>query len=689
MKNNKFKSGGFYRKSDTEFLAINVTDGRYCANGVLTDLKVEQGDCNDKLNNYIVNVEAEWTNCDKNIDIENNSGIELSYYLSESSEVPDCNQEGWQTETRYIKGLGTYYMYSKDLFCNIGIGKEVIVDKIDKINPEISFNKENKGSHFAITINVNDEGGSGLSENNTYQYCLSTSNNQVGGCTWTDYKNGTALNLNAIEIPQRYLFVKKVKDNAGNYNNEQNEISLGLIDFNELDTEKPILTVNPNSGTYETSTNLIITVSDSGGSGLSDTNVYKYCLSTSSNNRENCEWTNYTSGQPITITGLNQTKYLWVWPIKDNGGNINGNNINVNTPYVVGTYKFISTYTIIYNLNGGSVSGNPTSYNIETNTFTLKNPTRTNYNFIGWTGSNGSSPQTSVSIPKGTTGNKNYTANWQLACTYMPTYTYTGYHQLIDDGNNNWRIKFLTSGNFTLTKSICSSSIDIFLVGGGGGGAAGGNANDFQSGGGAGGGGYVTTSKKVSIAINTPYYIAVGAGGAGGSGSFYAAGGRGGTTSAFSLTAEGGYPGSKDTGGAGGSGGGSGAYLGNTPGAGGSNGSNGITGQFAGGAGNGITTKEFGDAAGTLYAGGGGGGAGSKSYIAGNYGARGAAGGAGGGGAGGDSSNWSGSPGWDAKAGGAGGANTGGGGGGGGANAGGSVSGGAGGTGIVIIRNHR
>ena len=70
------------------------------------------------------------------------------------------------------------------------------------------------------------------------------------------------------------------------------------------------------------------------------------------------------------------------------------------------------TYTITYNLGGGSVSGNPTSYNIETDSFTLKNPTRTGYTFTGWTGSNGNTPQTSVTISKGSTGDKSYTANW-------------------------------------------------------------------------------------------------------------------------------------------------------------------------------------------------------------------------------------------------------------------------------------
>ena len=84
-------------------------------------------------------------------------------------------------------------------------------------------------------------------------------------------------------------------------------------------------------------------------------------------------------------------------------------------------------YTISYTLNSGTVSGNPTSYTIETATFTLKNPTRTNYTFTGWTGSNGTTPQTTVTITKGSTGDKSYTANWsQNVINYTIEYNYDG-----------------------------------------------------------------------------------------------------------------------------------------------------------------------------------------------------------------------------------------------------------------------
>ena len=47
------------------------------------------------------------------------------------------------------------------------------------------------------------------------------------------------------------------------------------------------------------------------------------------------------------------------------------------------------SYSITYDLQGGTnASGNPSSYNIESNAITLANPTRSGYTFTGWTGSN-------------------------------------------------------------------------------------------------------------------------------------------------------------------------------------------------------------------------------------------------------------------------------------------------------------
>ena len=74
----------------------------------------------------------------------------------------------------------------------------------------------------------------------------------------------------------------------------------------------------------------------------------------------------------------------------------------------------VNQYTITYDLAGGTVKGNPDTYTIETVAFTLKNPTKSGYTFTGWsgTGLDGENNMT-VTIPKGSTGNRTYKAHWR------------------------------------------------------------------------------------------------------------------------------------------------------------------------------------------------------------------------------------------------------------------------------------
>lgn len=241
----------------------------------------------------------------------------------------------------------------------------------------------------------------------------------------------------------------------------------------------------------------------------------------------------------------------------------------------------------------------------------------------------------------------------------IPVYTYSGSHQLIDDGNDNWRIKLTSSGTLRFTElGNAKDGIDVFLVGGGGGGYNNG------WGGAGGGGGYTKTVKVISVSKNTDYTITVGGGGS--------VNGRGGTSSAFDNSAEGGYAPSAwgtrtEYRGANGGSGGGGFYVG-----GGSDGSDGqpnyTNGEYVSGAGQHTTTREFGESGATLYAGGGAGGSDSSGITI-TYG------GAGGGGNSGYRVNAS--KGADGL------------GGGGGGGCSGSYAAAGGGSGIVIIRNKR
>lgn len=245
--------------------------------------------------------------------------------------------------------------------------------------------------------------------------------------------------------------------------------------------------------------------------------------------------------------------------------------------------------------------------------------------------------------------------------TGLPEFTYeNGVCQLIDDGDGNWRIKFLTSGTLTFTKlGSAKGGVDVFCVGGG---ASGGGVGF------GGGGGYTKTATK-SVIKDVAYQIVIGAGGAGVAGNASAKGNDGGTTSALGVSATGGQGGKSwnqqgagdGSGGASGGGatGGKNGQANVAGGAGGADGSDGGSSQYwSGGTGQGTTTREFGESGGDVYAGGGGG-----------WGSTAGAGGNGGGGAG------NGTNGKDNTGGGGGAAN--------------GTTTGSGGSGIVIIRNTR
>lgn len=110
--------------------------------------------------------------------------------------------------------------------------------------------------------------------------------------------------------------------------------------------------------------------------------------------------------------------YIAYWEYNGTKISNSENSTSLNTDAILQnrTYKVVFapiTYNITYNLNGGTVSSaNPTTYYVNSNNFTLNNPTKVGYDFTGWTGSNGTTTQKTVTISKGSTGDKSYTANY-------------------------------------------------------------------------------------------------------------------------------------------------------------------------------------------------------------------------------------------------------------------------------------
>ena len=87
------------------------------------------------------------------------------------------------------------------------------------------------------------------------------------------------------------------------------------------------------------------------------------------------------------------------------------------------------------------------------------------YEFIGWTGSNGDTPQTSVTIPSGSFGSKTYTANYDLI-VYDITYDLDG--GSLESGLNNPTTYDITSATININNPIkartLSDGIYVFYL---------------------------------------------------------------------------------------------------------------------------------------------------------------------------------------------------------------------------------
>ncbi|MBR3322623.1 InlB B-repeat-containing protein, partial [Candidatus Saccharibacteria bacterium] len=116
----------------------------------------------------------------------------------------------------------------------------------------------------------------------------------------------------------------------------------------------------------------------------------------------------------------------------------------------------LDNYTVRYNLNGGEVAiANKTDYTIN-DTFTLNNPTKAHYNFVGWTGTGLSNPTKDVTV-SGETGSREYVAN------YAPIdyrISYSGLTEAEEDTLNNLTTYNIETSEFSLNNPANRTDAD-------------------------------------------------------------------------------------------------------------------------------------------------------------------------------------------------------------------------------------
>ena len=284
---------------------------------------------------------------------------------------------------------------------------------------------------IAYKVTLDKQGGSGGTD--AYWYKYNTVSNGV--YYYTDAGCTTALNNYTITKPTRagYTF--------GGYYTAKNGGGTQYVDANGVCVNNLYSTVAANSTLYAKWTPITYTATfDPAGGSLSTTTGA------------------FTIEGELVLPTPTRTGYTYVWKVTNASGNwTNGAEY---TGSSVGTGKYGNVtltavwtpinYAITYDLAGGSLPGgktNPATYTVETATFTLNNPVRAGYTFLGWTGSNGTTAQTSVSVAKGNVGERNYTANWQ-ANNYILSFDYNGGANSANGTTTSQQTATYDSGNY-------------------------------------------------------------------------------------------------------------------------------------------------------------------------------------------------------------------------------------------------
>ena len=273
-----------------------------------------------------------------------------------------------------------------------------------------------------------------------------TMNKKAGyGTSLTDAKNAASENTatSVIATANGYIYAEAT-DIAGNK-------IVATLEISNIDKESPTVTIDPNTGAVARTTDVTITASDAGRSGLSNSNSYQYYLSSSNTNLADGSWTNYTNGKTITIgSGITGIRYIWVKQVSDNAGNVSKiTNPSYGNYIISGSFEFDNTAPTCTITANPSV--NPTNASSITYTFTwneavigfatdditVTNGTKgaftatssTVYTLVVTTSANQNNTQT-ISIPAGkctdTAGNRNTAASKEIKIDRLtPTVTFS------------------------------------------------------------------------------------------------------------------------------------------------------------------------------------------------------------------------------------------------------------------------
>lgn len=214
--------------------------------------------------------------------------------------------------------------------------------------------------------------------NTTKQYSLDN------GVSWIDVKTS-----DYIESTEEYAKISFIVEEnnttviARTIDTEGQASKEAIDNIDNIDKEKPIVSIEPNGGTYTLEPgqtmiqeDIVLDAYDIGsGNNKSDLDVLEYAWS-DSNTIEPQQWDTFVNGEANTKDLSGGTHYLWTRVI-DKATN-RADNLKISNPYIV-------NYKIIYDANGGENAPEPQmkTHNQDL-ALSSEIPTRNSYKFKGW-----------------------------------------------------------------------------------------------------------------------------------------------------------------------------------------------------------------------------------------------------------------------------------------------------------------
>ena len=340
-----------------------------------------------------------WTSTSKIVSVSAEgsalSGVkEYEYYKTQSTTLPTDETEKTGTGNSItVSDNGITYVYFRTVSNNDNrsVWSNAEVVKVDNNAPSnvVITASDSKASNTWHTADFTLSGSATKNGSSNLSYYYGTDNPETLG-------NSISVNSNTAGT----TYYVKACNEAGICSSNASYIA-------KLDKDTPAApTVTGGSTTWSTSRAFILSNPES----ISGISTYEYYVSNSSTAPSYS--TDGTSVLNPSFTVTQDGQYIYFRVV--NNATTKGNWSSAYNLYVDKT-----TYTIGYTLNSGTVAtANPTSYKTDTTSFTLNNPTRTGYTFKGWsgTGLTGNTNQT-VTISKGSRGNRTYTANWTAKTT--------------------------------------------------------------------------------------------------------------------------------------------------------------------------------------------------------------------------------------------------------------------------------